>query len=239
MATERNEGTSGSERVGGTLVGEAVGRIGALLRYVAPGFAALFVWAVVVEKKANGCGDIAGGGYSTWALAAVAAACGFLIYALHVCFMGRVFWRPLILWMHLSKEQHRWISAEQRKAAKAGLDGLLLELSVSRLQRRVSDDAEVRAVQKGLDKWAAMLNFLYCSSYAMIVVPLLVMCPQTEVTESAWADFVIILGVVCLVAALASDHMRAWRDLWAAATYPGAKAPRTPRRRMRKAVIVP
>jgi len=57
--------------------------------------------------------------------------------------------------------------------------------------------------------------------------------------ESAWADFVIILGVVCLVAALASDHMRVWRDLWAAATYPNGQAPRTPRRRMRKAVSVP
>jgi len=239
MATQRNEGTSGSEKVGGTLVGEAVGRIGDLLRYVAPGFVALFVWAVVVEKKADGGGDIAGGGYSIWALAAVAAVCGFLIYALHVCFVGRVFWRPLILWMHLGKEQHRWISAEQRKAAKAGLDGLLLELSVSRLQRRVSDDAEVRAVQKGLDKWAAMLNFLYCSSYAMIVIPLLVMCPKTEVTESAWADFVIILGVVCLVAALASDHIRVWRDLWAAATYPNGQAPRVQRRMRRKAVIVP
>jgi len=239
MATERNEGTSGTERVGGALIGEAVGRIGALLRYVAPGFVALFVWAAVVEKKADGSGDIAAGGYSIWVLAAVAAVCGFSIYALHVCSVGRVFWRPLILRMHLGKEQHRWISVEQRKAAKAGLDGLLLELSVSRLQRRASDDAEVRAVQKGLDKWAAMLNFLYCSSYAMIAIPLLVMCPKTEVTESAWADFVIILGVVCLVAALASDHMRVWRDLWAAATYPGAKAPRTPRRSMRKAVIVP
>jgi hypothetical protein len=239
MATERNEVTSGAERVRGTLIGEAVGRIGALLRYVAPGVLALFVWAVVVEKKADGGGAIAGGGYSMWALAAVAAVCGFLIYAMHVCFVGRVFWRPLILQMHLGKEQHRWISAEQRKAAKAGLDGLLLELSVSRLQRRVSDDAEVRAVQEGLDKWAAMLNFLYCSSYAMIVVPLLVMCPKTEVTESAWADFVIILGVVCLVAALASDHMRVWRDLWAAATYPGAKAPRARRRGRKETVVVP
>ena len=141
--------------------------------------------------------------------------------------------------MHLGKEQHRWISVEQRKAAKAGLDGLLLELSVSRLQRRASDDAEVRAVQKGLDKWAAMLNFLYCSSYAMIGIPLLVRWPKTEVTESAWANFVIGLGCDCLIAALASDHMRVWRDLWATATYPDAKAPRTPRRGRRKAVSAP
>ena len=48
MAAERNEGTSGTERVGGALIGEVVGRIGALLRYVAPGFVALFVWAAVV-----------------------------------------------------------------------------------------------------------------------------------------------------------------------------------------------
>jgi len=132
--------------------------------------------------------------------------------------------------IHLGKDKHPWISAEQRKSAKAGTDRLLLDQSVSRLRRRISEDVETRSVQKGLDRWRAMAGFLYCSSYSMIVIPILVIWPKIEVTESVWTDYVVVLGVVTLAAALVSDYIETWYELWAGATYKTPRAPKVQRR---------
>ena len=77
-----------------------------------------------------------------------------------------------------------------------------------------------------------MGSFLYCAGYSMIVVPLVVMCPKSEVEASALLDHVIILGVVTLIAALISDYIETWRELWAGATYKTPK-PTRPRSRAR------
>ena len=204
-------------------IGRAFDRIGVLVRCVVVGFLTLFVWMVVTEKAAD---------YSIWVAAAGAVVCGVLIYSLHVCVLARVFWRPLIVHLHIIRDKHPWVSNEQRKLAKEGMDRLLLELSVGRLRRRISDDAETRSVQKGLDRWRGMGSFLYCAGYSMIVVPFVVMCPKSEVEASAVLDHVIILGVVTLIAALISDYIETWRELWAQATYKTPK-PTTPRRRTR------
>ena len=202
-------------------IGRAFDRIGVLLRCVVVGFLTLFVWMAVTDE---------GGGYSASVAGAGAVVCGLLIYSLHVCVLARVIWRPLIMHLHIIRDKHPWISNEQRKLAKAGMDRLLLELSVSRLRRRISEDAETRSVQKGLDRWRGMVSFLYCASYSMIVVPLVVICPKCEVEGSALLDHVIILGVVTLIAAWISDYIETWRELWAGATYKTPKATR-PRRR--------
>ena len=204
-------------------IGRAFERIGVLLRCVVIGFLTLFVWMLATEETA---------GYSIWAAAAGAVVCGVLIYSLHVCVLARIFWRPLIVHLHIIKDNHLWVTNEQRKLAKQGMDRLLLELSVGRLRRRISDDAEIRSVQKGLDRWRGMGSFLYCAGYSMIVIPLVVMCPKSEVEASAVLDHVVILGVVTLIAALISDYIQTWRELWAQATYKTPK-PRRPRRGQR------
>ena len=230
MVAGKTEGTMKIERVGRTCVSDLLDRIALLTRYVAPGFVGLFVWKVAGEDEGRIFQDAGSDRYVFWAVVAGAALWGLLIYALHMCFVARIIWRPLILRIHLAKDKHPWISNEQRKSAKAGTDRMLLDQSVSRLRRRISEDVETRSVQKGLDRWRAMAGFLYCSSYSMIVIPLLVIWPKTEVTESVWADYVVILGVLTLAAALVSDYIETWYELWAGATYKTPRAPKVQRR---------
>ncbi len=201
-------------------IGRAFDRIGVLLRCVVVGFLTLLVWMVVTDE---------GGGYSMWVAGAGAVVCGVLIYSLHVCVLARIIWRPLIVHLHIIRDKHPWVSKEQRKLAKEGMDRLLLELSVGRLRRRISQDPETGSVQKGLDRWRGMGSFLYCAGYSMIVVPLVAICPKCEVEGSALLNHVIILGVVTLIAAGISDYIETWRELWAGATYKTPKATK-PRR---------
>ena len=196
-------------------IGRAFDRIGVLLRCVVVGFLTLLVWMVVTDE---------GGSYSMWVAGAGAVVCGVLIYSLHVCVLARIIWRPLIVHLHIIRDKHPWISKEQRKLAKGGMDKLLLDLSVRRLRRRISEDAETRSVQKGLDRWRGMASFLYCAGYSMIIVPLLAICPKCEVEESGLLTHVIILGVFTLAVAGISDYLETWRELWAGATYKAPKA---------------
>ena len=199
-----------------TWAGELLDGLGAVVRYVWPGFVALFAWIAVGRDS---CPGPSRGGYATWGMVGASVLIGVLIYAVHVCFVGRLILRPLILLIHLGKADHPWISASQRRLAKQGTARLLLELAVGRLRRRISQDAETRAVQRSLDRWRGMLNLLYCSGYALMIVLLLAQCPESAVKEGARAEYVLILGIVLLVVGLISDCACTWRELWAAATY--------------------
>jgi len=234
MVAGKTEGTMKIESVGRTWVADLLDRIGVLLRRIAPGFVALFAWAVVVAPEDPPCGRVAKEGYEVWALAAGAALCGILIYALHRCVIARVLWRPVLMRFHLSKGERSWITPAQRKLGKADMGRLLLELDVERLRRRISEDTETKAVQKGLDRWRAIQSFLYCSSYAMIIVSLLAKCPKAPLTTTDWEDYVLLLGAVTLVAALISNSQHIWRDLWAASAYRQGKTPKAPARRRKK-----
>lgn len=207
--------------------GAALDKIGVLLRRVAPGFVALFAWYAVVKPGEATEKET----YEVWALAGAGALLGILIYALHRCFISRCILQPLIMRCHLGHGERSWVSAAQKKLGKADIGRLLLELDAERLRRRISEDVETRAVQRGLDRWRAIQSFLYCSSYALIVVGLLGEYEYAGLETTIWTDFILILGGVALVGALISNYKLMWRDLWAASTYPQAKKPTSTGRR--------
>lgn len=217
MVAGKTEGTMKIERVGRTSLADLIGGVGALLRYVAPGLLGLYVWTVVVDEGAEPV---------TWVTTMGAVASAFLIYALHTCFISRLALRPIIALLQLKGEQHPWISSDQRKLAEHGAKRLLLELSAQRWRRRVSDNAEAKAVQKELDKRCALGSFLYCSGYMILLVSLLPFYPVTGVTESELLTHVLLSGVFCLMVAFLSDYVTMKNDLWAAATYPHGKTPK-------------
>lgn len=209
------EGTMKIERIGRTWVGELLDRLGVLLRILAPGFLALYVWRVALEDS-----------YSlTWLGATGAAALGFLIYALHTCFLSRLIFRPAIILSLLGLEKHHWISSEQRKLAEeGGAKVLLLELAAQRWRRRISESTEVKAVQRGLDRRCRLGSFLYCSSYAILAVGILAYCPRlAALGEENSAAHMIVFGCVLLVLSIISGYFTMQTDLWAAATYPQGK----------------
>lgn len=223
MAAGKNEGTGNGGQCCCRGGGRAFDRIGVLLRCVVVGILTMLVWMVVTDEV---------GGYSPCIAIAGAVVCGVLIYSLHVCVLARIIWRPLIMHLHIVREKHPWIGKEQRKLAKEGMDKLLLEMSVGRLRRRISEDGETRSVQKGLDRWRGMVSFLYCAGYSMIVVSFVVIYPKSDVEASVFLNHVVILGALTIFCAMISDYIETWRELWAGATYKAPKAT-TPRRKTR------
>jgi len=220
---------------GRTWVGEVFDRIAHVIRYVAPGFVALFTWMVVACRPPAVSGAAGAGGagrYQVWALAGAAALVGLLVYAVHNCVLARLIWTPIVLSLRAGNRLGSKATAAQKAKAKAQLKQLLEDLPVLRLRRRISEDRETRAVQRGLDRWRAMCGFLYCSGYVLIGTPSLVMCPKTEAEPTSWASHVVVIGVVVLVAALISDYMQMKYELWAGETYKtGMPARRASRRR--------
>lgn len=214
MVAGKTEGTMKIERVGKTWIGDLLDQTGVLLRVIAPGFLGLYIWAAVAEE----------GGYNlTWLSAAGAGVSGFLIYALHTCFLSRLVFRPAIMLSILAAEKHSWISPDQRKLAEHGSRMLLLELASQRWRRRISDNPEIKAVQKGLDRRCRLGSFLYCSSYAVLFAAGLAFYPVDQAEEPRLAYCMIVLGGALLLLAILSGYATMQTDLWAAKTYPQGK----------------
>ncbi|MBN2138712.1 MAG: hypothetical protein JW720_12965 [Sedimentisphaerales bacterium] len=189
-------------------------RVGFAIRCIAVGLLGLYAWTVAVDTDAASLGwvDVVGAGVA-----------GFVVLAFQVCFASPLVFRPLILLGILGKSDHPWISADQRKLAEHGAKRLLLELSVQRLRRRISPDCEVRSVQKMLDRRCVLGGLLYCSSYVLLFVASLVMCPEAQIEESDLVTHVGLLGIMGLIVSVVCDYALIRTDLWAATTYPQGK----------------
>jgi len=218
MVAGKTEGTMKIERVGRTSVADLLDRVGLLLRWIAPGFLGLYVWTIVVEG---------GGDNITWVTVVGAGICGSLVYALHTCFLSRLVLRPIITQVQLGKDDHPWISSDQRKLAEHGIGRLLQELSVQRRRRRISDNAEAKTVQRDLDRRCALGSLLYCAGYVVLCVAGLAISQAIEsVRPSELVAYVIFGGILLLVVAFVCDYVTVKNDLWAAATHPHGKTPK-------------
>lgn len=201
------------------------------LRYVAPGFAALYVVAIVIPGSQcflrSGSKEVV----------ALGVLLGFAIYAVHTGLLGRPLWF-LIMRLHMCKcssvckamsiVKRLCVRIFKRKSCgKTSLRRLLCliwrfinpirvckcklvrtemsKLEYQRWLRRESDDKRVQSIQKELDKWAAMLNFTYCLSYTMILIPLGSYWFSVKLSE--WSCRVFWIGWVVLLIGLFSD----WR----------------------------
>lgn len=105
---------------------------------------------------------------------------------------------------------------------------IMWELDTQRWKRRASDDEEIKSVQKELDKWGAFLNFLYCSSYATILVPIFIRWFRSEQTQGYWWK-VSVFGSFILIFALISEWRETNREFWASKCYHNAKRCKKPK----------
>jgi hypothetical protein len=202
----------------GELIAKLLSGLGAILRYIAPGFVALLV-AIWVDKcfepfKTAGYGAILVG----------ASLAGFFIYSIHTGFLVRPLWCLIVL-LHKKCKHLECLNEcsqlyEEDKEESAWK--IMWELDTQRWKRRGSGDKKIKAVQRELDKWSELLNFLYCSGYATIFVPILIKCFRSEHTEEYWLK-VAAFGVVILVFALISEWRETNRELWTSKWYRNAK----------------
>lgn len=182
--------------------------IDALLRYIAPGFVALFTLMAV---KANI--DLFQY-YPTWAIMVLAALIGVTIYSLHTAVIVQVLGWAVIKF-HLWKKHHPFVPDNY---STLSVFRVSFNLDTERWLRRSSRDERVRNLQMELDKWSAMLNFLYCSSYLLIVIPLYLVDSQSKPISNWWHLFCI--GVFMLFFAIISSFRIINRQFWIVKTYP-------------------
>jgi len=174
--------------------------IGTVLRYVAPGFVALFVLVGLDTKLTKSLWT--GSGSLPLVAVLLAAVLGFGIYSVHKAIP--LLSSSLILCLH----------RRFGRTATVCLDR-------ERWLRRSSDDPQVKGVQEELDRWSAMINFLYCSGYSMIFLPLIIERIQQITLESR--NLTMLLGFGLLVCAWISDFRETRHEFWALEEYPGGK----------------
>ena len=200
---------------------KVVSSLGTILRYIAPGFVALFCLSTVSLEFSVFEVD----GVQAWAVVVGASLVGVMIYAVHNGVFIRGIWWPLIVWLHLKKKKHPFMP--DRYKDKSVRD-VMWELDTERWKRRSSVDTEVKTIQAQFDKWAELLNFMYCSSYAMIGLPfytelmacLNLICSK-GIKSCRWA--IPAVGLFILFCALISEYGITKRALWAAKEYPGGQ----------------
>jgi len=207
--------------------------LGNVLRYIAPGFVAvLVVWAIKPEYFPA----ILSEPYSVLSIIhkphpdffhpynvffplilLTAVLTGLAIYALHTGAIVRLFWSLMVFSYTIRRPNNSEILTNRLGTIKAW--EIIFQLDSQRLLRRASPDKEVETIQIAIDKWASMLNFLYCSFYSMFLVPLYFYWFRN-------CDFqgnlrlIFFAGLFVLVCALISECRIINRELWAVEKYP-------------------
>lgn len=178
-------------------IDKILSRLGTVLRYVAPGFVLLVLlsWASVQPVDFTDFGAKSG----SVAMLIFASLAGVVIYAFHVNTIMRITWR-LIARCHIVKA--RKLLSQNFKNARE----LLVELDLQRWQRRGSSDNQVASIQRELNTWGAMVNFLYCTGIA-ILIGIIVGC-------HTWSKIKMILLFVAMLATFVTavtSHIRFFR----------------------------
>jgi len=187
---------------------EILSHLGTFLRYIAPGFVALAVVLAVMQ-----CSRAIIHNYPEWVIIAGAALAGVIIYSMHTGSIVRL-WAIIIIFLHVKWPRSGSFSKNSKKLQGKSLSRLMFDLDTERWKRRASKDRVAKQIQKEMDTWANMLNFLYCSSYYVAVIPLCLRWLQPALTQPYWG-YVSILGVVMFFSALYSSYRIINREFWA------------------------
>jgi hypothetical protein len=190
---------------------EAIDRLfsnlGNLLRYFAPGFAALFVVAAVFPGS---------GLYpypESLGVTVLGMLLGIIIYSFHALVLVRLAWFPLTI--YLCKRCKKFTKGNHKNKR---VWATMLLLDEQRWLRRVNKGEECAEIQKQMDNWAAMLNFLYCLSYTMILIPIVDVIDKFSSTcwfinSYRYRNIILFVGVVVLFGALFSEFLITKREI--------------------------
>jgi len=203
-------------------IDKVLSNLGTILRYLASGFVAAFV-TIWVDKCFDPLKLAGNSGYPSWAVPVGAGLVGIFVYAVHKGVVARLLW-ALVVWSHNRAPLNRLSKLELLKKVLGEKVpqrtwAMMWDLDSQRWKRRASSDDEVKSVQRELDTWSELLNFLYCSAYITIVVPILVRILHTAQAKEYWWT-VSCFGCLIMVFALISDWRESNREFWACDEYP-------------------
>jgi len=180
-----------------------------MLRYVASGFVTIFFIKGAGLRFEPFCG-ISEKLYP-WAVVIGAILLGIAIYAVNSAVLVPVIWWRFFVWQYRVR-RYPWIPSEYKNYP---VSDLMYNLVTQRWLRRASKNRNVKCIQNELDKWSAMLNYLYCSSYPIIVVAICLKIQESKFTLKFW--IILLVGLFLLFCALISDcritdyEFRTWR----------------------------
>jgi len=197
----------------GDLLEKALSRLDTIIRYIASGYVALFVLlttATDIHLLQNPSNNV----YPSWTIIVAAALAGILVYSAHT---GAIIQGIGLLMIYLRKSCPSYPKGNG-PWPKGAVD-VLFDLDTERWLRRCSHSEEVRKIQAELDRWAAMLNLLYCSSYLMIFIPLYLRLFHPGKISCYWWHLVC-LGALMLFFALVSSFRIITRQFWTLERYP-------------------
>ena len=184
-----------------------------LLRYVAPGFVAMIVVAVSDRSKAPEWYNHVTA--NPWLGVLLAVLAGFLIYAAH-----RALLEDLTCMVTVAVLRRVFPHEVPSALTKASSYEIVQSLPKEHLKRRASGDPFPNDVQRDLDSLGATLSFLFCSSYAAIGIPLLMVTTSDLLAMDGLRAFVFVSGFVLLLLAFACDVRYMRLDLWAMREHP-------------------
>jgi hypothetical protein len=188
------------------LIESVFSRLETLLRYIVPGFVALFVIEVLFQGSSHSL-LIGSQEYPPWSVIIAFSLIGILIYAIHQNLVVRIT-NLAIVYFHLKVDKFEKKSGPE----ELKVNRVIIDLDNERWIRRYSDDKRTAAVQAALNGWAAMLNLLYCTSYVMILIPIYVSVIYPDEVSKYWWH-ILVLGILLLIIALASDWRLVYREL--------------------------
>ncbi len=187
---------------------EAIDRLlshlGTILRYVAPGFATLYVTAAVVPATRSFLSS------ATSTVIVLGLLLGPTIYGIHTSAMVRPLWFIVVWW--------------RMKGESVSILNKMSDLDEQRWLRRASKEPQIQSIQVEMDKWGSMQNFLYTLSYVLILIPGIVKIGKLCSVSPNWWMF-LLGGCFVLAATLLSENRMTLREIEFAKKYPDGEIP--------------
>ena len=172
-------------------IDKILSRLGILLRYIAPGFVFL-IFARIADCEWYGK-------FNEKELVVGGVLIGVLLYAVHTNFFSSLFWYRIIVFLL----NRRWRLDEELGVNQCPRN-TMKHLDFRRWQRRGDENNKIKSIQKDMDKWGALLNFLYCSSYAGIINFCIAFWGENQTCNGAKLDLYI--GIFLFLCAVTSEY---------------------------------
>jgi len=199
-------------------INRILGDMEKILRNIASGFVALIVIQILYPNFTYFNKE-----YALYTILIAAPLLGLMIYSLHACFFYQIIATiniyVYLLWIRIWKTYTR----EQKIPCDthAKLFKHKCSLDIQRWKRRASEKREIRNFQKELDKWYALIHYLFCSSYVMITVPIILkletkMC----IIQKHYCSISSMIGWVVFAIAFITDFRAVTKEFWATQAYP-------------------
>lgn len=187
-----------------------ISHLNTLLRYIASGFVGL-LFIVGANLKFNPFLEVCDKNLRISLILVSVVLSGIIIYAVHTGVLVQLMWYRGIVWVYKIR-RHSWIPLQH---AGNQVKELMYNLATQRWLRRASQESDTLTLQREMDRWAAMLNFLYCSSYPIILVSIWVF-KEYGLSPKFW--YILGTGIFILLCALISDYrltgreFRTWKE---------------------------